>query len=48
MIPEVRYSISDNLWMSATGNIYGGRRPTTFFVQLDANDNLAVTVRYEF
>jgi hypothetical protein len=48
LIPEVRYSISDNLWVSATGNIFGGRRPTTFFGQLDANDNLAVTVRYEF
>jgi hypothetical protein len=48
LIPEVRYSISDNLWVSATGNIFGGRRPTTLFGQLDANDNLAVTVRYEF
>jgi len=48
LIPEIRYSISDNLWVSATGNIFGGRRPTTFFGQLDANDNLAVTVRYEF
>ena len=48
LIPEVRYSISDNLWVAAVGNIFGGRRPTTFFGQLDANDNLAVTVRYEF
>lgn len=48
LIPEVRYSISDNLWVSATGNIFGGRRATTFFGQLDANDNLAVTIRYEF
>jgi hypothetical protein len=48
LIPEVRYSISDNLWVAAVGNIFGGRRPTTFLGQLDANDNLAVTVRYEF
>lgn len=48
LIPEIRYSISDNLWVAAVGNIFGGRRPTTFFGQLDANDNLAVTVRYEF
>jgi hypothetical protein len=48
LIPEIRYSISDNLWMSATGNIFGGRRTTTFFGQFDADDNLAVTVRYEF
>ncbi len=48
LIPEVRYSISDNLWVSATGNIFGGHRFTTFFGQLDANDNLAVTMRYEF
>jgi hypothetical protein len=48
LIPEVRYSISDNLWVAAVGNIFGGYRPTTFFGQMDANDNLAVTVRYEF
>ena len=48
LIPEIRYSISDNLWVSATGNIFGGRRTTTFFGQFGANDNLAVTVRYEF
>ncbi|MBI3606594.1 MAG: hypothetical protein HY207_01335 [Nitrospirae bacterium] len=48
LIPEVRYSITDNLWVSATGNIFGGRRTTTFFGQFDADDNLAMTVRYEF
>jgi hypothetical protein len=48
LIPEVRYSVTDNLWMSATGNIFGGRHTTTFFGQLGENDNLAVTVRYEF
>jgi hypothetical protein len=48
LIPEIRYSLNDNLWMSVTGNIFGGRRTTTFFGQFDANDNLAVTVRYEF
>jgi len=48
LIPEVRYSISDNLWVAAVGNVFGGRRATTFFGQLDADDNLAVTVRYEF
>jgi hypothetical protein len=48
LIPEIRYSISDDMWVSATGNIFGGTRPSTFFGQLDANDNLAVTVRYEF
>jgi hypothetical protein len=48
LIPEVRYSVTDNLWMSATGNVFGGRRATTFFGQFDPDDNLAVTVRYEF
>ncbi|TKS58432.1 MAG: hypothetical protein EWM72_02971 [Nitrospira sp.] len=48
LIPEIRYSISDNLWMSVTGNIFGGRRTTTFFGQFDADDNLAITMRYEF
>lgn len=48
LIPEIRYSISDNLWVAAVGNVFGGRRATTFLGQLDANDNLAVTMRYEF
>ncbi len=48
LIPEIRYSFNDNLWISVTGNIFGGRHATTFFGQFDANDNLAVTARYEF
>ncbi len=48
LIPEVRYSVSDNLWVAVVGNIFGGRKTTTFFGQFDADDNLAVTVRYEF
>ena len=48
LIPEIRYSISDNLWVAAVGNIFGGRSTTTFFGQFDADDNLAITMRYEF
>ena len=47
-IPEVRYSFTDALWGTVGANIFGGKEETTFFGQLDKNDNLYVTVRYEF
>ena len=47
-IPEVRYSFTDALWGAMGANIFGGREETTFFGQLDENDNVYVTARYEF
>jgi hypothetical protein len=47
-IPEARYSFTDALWGAVGGNIFGGETETTFFGQLDKNDNLYVTMRYEF
>jgi hypothetical protein len=47
-IPEVRYSFTDALWGAAGANIFGGKEKTTPFGQLDKNDNLYVTARYEF
>lgn len=47
-IPEVRYSFTDTLWGAAGANIFGGKQDTTFFGQFDKNDNVYVTVRYEF
>jgi hypothetical protein len=48
LIPEAQYKFSDRLWVSVGGNVFGGERQTTFFGQLDRNDNLFMTVRYEF
>lgn len=48
VIPEIKYNISDEMWLAAGGNIFGGRRETTFFGQLEKNDNIYVTLRYEF
>jgi hypothetical protein len=48
LIPEVRYSFTDALWGAVGANIFGGKRETTPFGQLDQNDNVYVTMRYEF
>lgn len=47
-IPEVRYSFTDALWGAVGANVFGGRKNTTPFGQLDENDNVYVTARYEF
>lgn len=47
-IPEVRYSFTDALWGAVGANLFGGKEETTFFGQLDKNDNVYVTARYEF
>ncbi|MBI1819798.1 MAG: hypothetical protein HYR81_05670 [Nitrospirae bacterium] len=47
-IPEVRYSFTDALWGAMGANIFGGEKETTPFGQMDKNDNVYVTVRYEF
>ena len=47
-IPEVHYRITDNLWGALGGNLFGGEKRTTFLGQLDKNDNLYFTLRYEF
>jgi len=48
LIPEVWHSLADGVWVSAGANVFGGRSETSFFGQLDKNDNVYVTVRYEF
>jgi hypothetical protein len=39
---------ADGVWVSAGANVFGGRSQTSLFGQLDKNDNVYVTVRYEF
>jgi hypothetical protein len=46
--PEIRHSLSDELWVAGGANLFGGSRSTTFFGQFDRNDNVYVTVRYSF
>jgi len=48
LIPEVWHSLADGVWFSAGANVFGGKSETSFFGQLDKNDNVYVTVRYEF
>ncbi|MCC6543179.1 MAG: hypothetical protein IT392_01600 [Nitrospirae bacterium] len=48
IIPEARYNITDSLWISTGINIFGGKKSETFFGQLDKNDNMFATLRYEF
>jgi len=48
VIPEARYNITDSLWTSVGVNIFGGKDSKTFFGQLDKNDNVFATIRYEF
>ena len=48
LIPEARYNITDSLWISGGINIFGGKDSRTFFGQLDKNDNLFASIRYEF
>lgn len=48
LIPEIRYSFTDALWGAVGANIFGGEKETTPFGQLDGNNNVYVTMRYEF
>ena len=48
LIPEVRYSFSDDLWGAIGGNVLGGHYNTSFFGQFDKNDNVYLTLRYGF
>ncbi len=48
LIPEIRYSFTDELWGILGVNIFGGSEDTTMFGQLDKNDNVYITARYEF
>lgn len=48
LIPELRYSFSDELWGAIGGNLLGGRTRTSYFGQFDKNDNIYLTMRYGF
>ncbi|MFQ6673759.1 MAG: hypothetical protein ACE5GH_03105 [Fidelibacterota bacterium] len=46
--PQVSYKFSDNLSATLGANIFGGEKETTFLGQLDKNDNLYLSVRFDF
>lgn len=48
LILEVWHSLADGVWVSAGANVFGGRSETSFFGQLNKNDNAYVNLRYEF
>lgn len=45
--PELRYAVSDRVWVAIGANVFGGR-PTGQFGQLARDDNLYWQTRYEF
>src|SRR3972149_5167369 len=48
LIPEGWHRLADGGGFSAGATVFGGKSETSFFGQLDKNDNVYVTVRYEF
>lgn len=46
--PEISYHVTDSLGLSVGANIFGGRNETTFFGQLEKNDNVFLNARYDF
>lgn len=46
--PEVKYNFSDHVWAALGANVFGGRKRTSMFGQLEKDDNLYVQLRYEF
>ena len=46
--PEVKYNITDSVWIALGGNVFGGGKPWGQFGQFAKNDNVYAQVRYEF
>jgi len=46
--PRIAYRFSDNFSTALGANIFGGKTRTTFFGQFDRNDNVYLTLRYDF
>jgi len=46
--PEVKYNLTDQLWLAVGANFFGGGEPWTQFGQLDRNDSIYFQTRYEF
>jgi hypothetical protein len=46
--PEIFHRLSDKLGAALGANIFTGKQETTFFGQLAKNDNVYLSVRFDF
>jgi len=46
--PRIDYRVSDRFSTTFGANLFGGEKQTGFFGQFDRNDNLYLTLRYDF
>ena len=46
--PRISYSVTDDFSAVLGANLFGGTKKTTFFGQFDNNDNVYLTLRYDF
>jgi len=46
--PQIKYRVSDKFSTTLGANLFGGEKQTTFFGQFDRNDNLYLSLRYDF
>lgn len=46
--PEVKYNMTDSVWIAVGGNIFGGGKSWTQFGQFAKDDNIYTQMRYEF
>jgi hypothetical protein len=46
--PEVKYSLTDAVWIAVGGNVFGNGKPWSQFGQFAKDDNVYSQLRYEF
>ena len=46
--PEIKYNMTDSVWIALGGNVFGGGKLWGRFGQFAKNDNMYLQVRYEF
>ena len=46
--PEVKYNLTDALWIAVGANVFGGGKPWSQFGQFAKDDNVYTQLRYEF
>jgi hypothetical protein len=48
ILPSVTYKFSDNMALTGGLNLFGGESDYTFFGQFDENDNMYLSLRFDF
>jgi hypothetical protein len=46
--PEISHRLTDKLSLALGANVFGGRRDTTFFGQMEKDDNVFLSMRFDF